>query len=82
MICDGRSLDGNDPTFKPLFDAIRFAWDGDPNENFFHIPYLRGAFLRGVDPQRGTERGTLKVTGGNPLCLFWVYRSQATTADM
>lgn len=56
MLCDGRSLDGNDPNFQPLFDAIRFAWGGDADTNHFNIPDLRGFFLRGVEREQGGRR--------------------------
>jgi hypothetical protein len=52
MLCDGRLLDANDPTYKPLFDAIQYAWGGDQKREFFNVPNLAGYFLRGVE-QRG-----------------------------
>jgi microcystin-dependent protein len=51
MLCDGRLLERADPQFTPLFDAIGFIWGGDLRDRF-HLPDLRGYFLRGVDAPR------------------------------
>jgi hypothetical protein len=56
MLCDGRLLDGNDPDFVPLFNAIRFAWGGNSDTNMFNIPDLIGRFLRGVEREQGGQR--------------------------
>ncbi len=54
MFCDGRSLDKNDPRYKPLFDAIGVTHGGDANPTF-QIPDYRGAFLRGVSGGSGRD---------------------------
>ena len=56
MLCDGRSLDANDPTYRPLFDAIQYAWGGDRQRQFFNVPDLAGYFLRGVEEQERSHR--------------------------
>jgi hypothetical protein len=38
--------------YTPLFDAIGFVWGGDLRDRF-HVPDLRGYFLRGVDGRKG-----------------------------
>jgi len=52
-LCDGRSVDRNDPRFTALFNAIGTIHGGDANPNF-QLPDYRGRFLRGVD--RGSGR--------------------------
>jgi hypothetical protein len=70
MLCGGRLLDANDPTYKPLFDAIQYAWGGDDKRKFFNVPNLAGYFLRGVEQRGGgkdpdgDERSTSNL-GGN-----------------
>lgn len=54
LICDGRSLDKNDPRYKALFDAIGVTHGGDANPNF-QIPDYRGLFLRGVSDSSGRD---------------------------
>jgi Phage Tail Collar Domain len=49
--CDGRLLDGTQPDYVALFEAIGFAWGGD-GDSKFNVPDLQGFFLRGVDPDR------------------------------
>src|SRR5262245_66522010 len=55
LLCDGRLLDRSDPQFGPLFDAIGFTWGGDLVQRF-HLPDLRGYFLRGVDGRADGRR--------------------------
>ncbi|MCL1832884.1 MAG: phage tail protein [Leptospirales bacterium] len=52
--CDGRVLNKN--TYKPLFDVIEFSW-GKQSNDAFHLPDLRGRFLRGVNGN-GRDDGT------------------------
>lgn len=54
LVCDGRSLDKNDPRYKPLFDAIGTTHGGDANPGF-QLPDYRGRFLRGVDLGAGRD---------------------------
>ena len=51
LLCDGRLLARTDPQYAPLFDAIGFFWGGDLPDQF-HVPDLRGYFLRGADAAR------------------------------
>lgn len=55
MICDGRTISTSNPDFKDLFDVIEFAWGGSAFDKLFHIPDLRGFFLRGAST--GNEPG-------------------------
>jgi len=50
LLCDGKPYDGTKPQYKALFDVVRFCWGGD-NGNIFHVPDLRGQFIRGVSGQ-------------------------------
>jgi microcystin-dependent protein len=70
--CDGRIVSAAD--YPALFNALGTAWgEGDPLEpNDFHLPDLRGMFLRGVndtktggfiDPE--AESRTAQAAGGN-----------------
>jgi len=54
LACDGRPLKPSDPNFKALFVAIGSSWGGDGVIQF-HIPDLRGLFLRGVDGAAGRD---------------------------
>jgi hypothetical protein len=46
LVCDGRQV--SSVNYPALFAAIGTSWGGDGVPNF-HIPDLRGQFLRGVD---------------------------------
>lgn len=50
--CDGRVVSRID--YPQLFVAIATAWGGDGNPNF-HLPDLRGRFLRGWDNGEGND---------------------------
>lgn len=52
MICDGRQLDRK--KYPKLFDAIGTCWGGDATDTF-HIPDLRGLFIRGVSMDSGND---------------------------
>jgi hypothetical protein len=52
--CDGRAF--RTGTLPGLFNAIQFAWGGDPNQGIFNIPDLQGYFLRGVDANVGDHQ--------------------------
>ena len=56
MLCDGRLLDRADPQYAALFDAIGHLWGGDLRD-LFHVPDLRGYFLRGVEGHSGPGSG-------------------------
>jgi hypothetical protein len=55
--CDGRLLDGTQPDYVALFEAIGFAWGGD-GDSKFNVPDLQGFFLRGVDQDRPQDPDT------------------------
>jgi hypothetical protein len=53
LVCVGRRLET--ATYRVLFQRIGTTWGGD-GVKYFHLPDLRGQFLRGVDrAQDGTE---------------------------
>lgn len=56
LICDGQVL--NKTNYPALYGAIGEQWGdgGDASGPQFNIPDLRGAFLRGADPQNKTSR--------------------------
>lgn len=68
ILCDGREVSRND--YQRLFNAIGTAWGKGNGSTTFHVPDLRGQFLRGVsadtpnDPDRDS-RGRLWNDGGN-----------------
>ena len=63
MLCNGRLLDRADPQYTALFDAIGHLWGGDLRD-LFHVPDLRGYFLRGVEGPRGPGRDPDSDTRG------------------
>ena len=48
--CDGRPLEA--AAYPRLYAAIGTAWGGSGAGGFFHLPDLRGMFLRGVNQDR------------------------------
>lgn len=52
LICDGRPL--NKDAFEALFNAIGSSW-GKKSDDEFHLPDLRGMFLRGVNGSEPTK---------------------------
>lgn len=66
LVCDGTQLDGTDPKFEQLFNVIGNTWGGSGTA--FHVPDLRGYFLRGVDGGTGVDPNaasrTALVAGG------------------
>jgi|GEM_PF-2791164 len=51
LLCNGQSYD---PSAKPeLFAVIQYLWGQDGN--YFRVPDLRGAFLRGLDTKGGVD---------------------------
>ena len=64
LICDGRTLNKDD--YNELFEAIDIAWGQDENDpDRFHLPDLRGRFLRGVD-----KTGINDEDSGNRRALY------------
>jgi microcystin-dependent protein len=67
LICNGATIDR--AMYPDLFDAIGTAWGNGNGLDTFHIPDLRGRFMRGVDGGEGndSDAGTRTVTnsGGN-----------------
>lgn len=53
-LCDGRSVNRNDPMYAALFAVIGTAHGGDAATNF-NLPDYRGLFLRGVDLGAGRD---------------------------
>ncbi len=56
-LCQGQRVRKDDSKYKDLFEAIGTAWGGTGTP-FFHLPDLRGIFLRGVsgDSDRDAEK--------------------------
>jgi microcystin-dependent protein len=67
MICDGAAISRTD--YAGLFAAIGEAWGNGDGTTTFHIPDLRGRFLRGVDgtAERDPDKAgrTASNAGGN-----------------
>jgi microcystin-dependent protein len=63
--CDGRRLYVKAET-KPLFDVIGHAFGGDKAGTYFHLPDLRGRFVRGVDAETGRDPDAKNREASNP----------------
>lgn len=67
LLCDGSQVSRS--TYASLFDVISTNWGRGDNATTFHLPDLRGRFLRGVDG--GSQRDpdwnlrTASNEGGN-----------------
>ncbi len=67
LYCDGRGFDRT--TYPLLYDVIGQTWGGDATIELFHLPDLRGEFLRGSsdgtsrDPDRSSR--VSRFAGGN-----------------
>lgn len=53
--CNGAGYDRTNPLYTPLFNAIGTIWGGVYPT--FHVPDLRGEFIRGLDNGRGVDPG-------------------------
>ncbi|WP_273758728.1 phage tail protein [Bartonella sp. AU55XJBT] len=62
LLCDGKAYLRSE--YSALYDAIGTRWGGSDSWTKFHVPDLRGVFLRGVDDEREIDRfrylGTLQ----------------------
>jgi Phage Tail Collar Domain len=63
VLCDGRTLDGNDAQFLRLFQAIGLNFGGTGTQ--FKVPDLRGQFLRGRDGGAGNDPDAAARAGGD-----------------
>lgn len=67
LICDGSQVSRT--TYANLFTTIGSAWGSGNGSTTFHLPDLRGRFLRGVDGAAGNDPDkatrTAINTGGN-----------------
>jgi len=66
-LCDGSTVSRS--TYSALFAAIGEAWGNGDGSTTFHLPDMRGRFLRGVDAAAGNDPDagsrTAANTGGN-----------------
>ncbi|MBX4336509.1 phage tail protein [Bartonella raoultii] len=53
LICDGKAY--SRITYRSLFEAIGTAWGAGDGFSTFHVPDLRGVFLRGLDSGRNID---------------------------
>ncbi|WP_273760830.1 phage tail protein [Bartonella sp. ML70XJBT.G] len=62
LLCDGKAYLRSD--YSALYEAIGTRWGGSESWTKFHVPDLRGVFLRGLDDSRDLDRwrsfGTLQ----------------------
>lgn len=67
LLCDGTAVSRT--TYANLFVSIGTAWGEGDGSTTFHLPDLRGRFLRGVDGSAGTDPDaasrTVSNSGGN-----------------
>ncbi|GAA4667612.1 hypothetical protein GCM10023262_16170 [Bartonella pachyuromydis] len=54
LLCDGRAY--SRLVYWDLFNAIGTTWGEGDGVTTFHVPDLRGMFLRGMDYERGLDR--------------------------
>jgi hypothetical protein len=47
LLCDGQQVSRS--SYRDLFNAIGTAWGNGDGSSTFHVPDMRGGFLRGVD---------------------------------
>lgn len=64
LLCDGKTL--NRGEYRALYEVIGTAWGAGDGANTFHLPDLRGLFLRGVDYNRGHDDGRTSREPMNP----------------
>ena len=80
LLCDGSAKSRT--TYAALYAAIGQAWGPGNGSSTFHLPDLRGQFLRGVangqgtDPNRGSRYA--KNSGGNTGDKVGTYQNDAT----
>lgn len=69
LLCDGEAY--STEKLPDLFEAIGYGFGGNQNQNMFHVPDLRGMFLRGVngktqnDPDSATRTAQPNSDGTN-----------------
>lgn len=70
MLCDGRELSVT--AYRDLHEVLGTSWGGSANGAVFHLPDLRGRFVRGVNRgadgfgrDREAERRMASAPGGN-----------------
>ena len=79
LLCDGSAVSRT--TYAALFAAIGTAWGAGDGSTTFHLPDMRGVFLRGVDNGRGQDPDTASRTaskaGGNTGGAVGSFQSDA-----
>lgn len=62
-LCDGSVISRED--FAGLYAAIGDAWGNGDGSTTFHLPDLRGRFLRGTDNSAGRDPNSITRTSSN-----------------
>jgi rhizosphere induced protein len=67
MVCDGRKLEAHE--YPELFSVLGTLYGGkissnDTTPDYFHIPDLRGMFLRGIGNDEASTEARTKASGG------------------
>jgi len=62
-LCDGTAISRT--TYAALYSAIGDAWGNGDGSTTFHLPDLRGRFLRGVDNAQGRDPDRASRTAAN-----------------
>ncbi|WP_019221292.1 phage tail protein [Bartonella senegalensis] len=57
LLCDGREYSRN--TYASLFAVLGETWGKGDGKTTFHVPDLRGMFLRGLDSGKNVDKGRL-----------------------
>jgi microcystin-dependent protein len=76
MVCDGRALDTTE--YPSLYTAIGYSWGR--TDDLFHLPDLRGRFLRGVDMGEGVDPDAdarTAINGGSTGDAVGTYQEDA-----
>lgn len=84
LLCDGTTVSRS--SFRDLFNVIGTAYGEGDGASTFHVPDLRGAFIRGVDNPTGSSAAlrdpdagsrTVLNTGGNSGDAVGSYQGDA-----
>ncbi|AGF74953.1 putative phage tail fiber protein [Bartonella australis AUST/NH1] len=77
LLCDGKEYSREE--YANLFAAIGGIWGIGDGTTTFNIPDLRGMFLRGLDSERGLDKG--RVLGSRQEESFKAHTHQGTISE-
>ncbi|WP_375617395.1 MULTISPECIES: phage tail protein, partial [unclassified Bartonella] len=77
LLCDGKAYLRSE--YRALYEAIGIRWGSIDDYSKFHVPDLRGVFLRGVDDDREIDRFRYLGTFQNDAMRKHDHRGQTFT---